>query len=81
MSSAAKVNVMFIMVVALVAPVALLEISAVARFGFAEPYGFFLSIPLAIVSFLLLQFAIGYGVVKGWRSAECRVITVYWGCG
>ncbi|WP_414911255.1 hypothetical protein [Pseudomonas sp. IT-P44] len=71
MSSATKVKAMIIMAAALIVPFALLEIYAVVRFGFAEPYSYLLSVPLGVISFLLLQFAIGYGVVKGW--AVCRM--------
>ncbi|MDR8367757.1 hypothetical protein [Pseudomonas sp. JL3] len=71
MSSAKKVRAMIIIAIALVAPFAMFEIYAVVRFGFAEPYSYLLSVPLGVISFLLLQFAIGYGVVKGW--ATCRM--------
>jgi hypothetical protein len=66
MSSAKAVRAMIIIAIALIAPFALFEIYAVVRFGFAEPYSYLLSVPLGIISFLLLQFAIGLGVVKGW---------------
>ncbi|VVQ34678.1 hypothetical protein PS943_03916 [Pseudomonas fluorescens] len=71
MGSAKTVRAMIIIAIALIAPFALSEIYAVIRFGFAEPYSYLLSVPLGIISFLLLQFAIGYGVVKGWMA--CRM--------
>jgi hypothetical protein len=76
MSSAKKIRAMIIIAIAMIVPFALSEIYAVVRFGFAEPYSYLLSVPLAIISFLLLQFAIGYGVVKGW--AICRMPSNYY---
>lgn len=76
MSSAKTVRAMIIIAIALIAPFALSEIYAVVRSGFAEPYSYLLSVPLGIISFLLLQFAIGYGVVKGW--AVCRMRNNYY---
>jgi hypothetical protein len=72
MSSAKKVSAMIIIAIALIVPFALSEIYVVVRFGFAEPYSYLLSVPLGIISFLLLQFAIGYGVVKGWVNCQMR---------
>jgi hypothetical protein len=76
MSSAKKVRAMMIAALALILPFALFEIYAVARFGFAEPYSYMFSVPLGGVSFLLLQFAIGYGVVKGWVA--CKMPSNYY---
>ncbi|MFL1552447.1 hypothetical protein ACI77I_25745 [Pseudomonas sp. D47] len=76
MSNAKAVRAMIIIAIALIAPFALFEIYAVIRFGFAEPYSYLLSVPLGIISFLLLQFAIGLGVIKGW--ALCRVSDNYY---
>jgi hypothetical protein len=59
-------KILIIIAIALVAPFAVFEFYTVVRFGFSNPYTYLYSIPLAIVSFLLMQFAIGYGVVKGW---------------
>ncbi|WP_454846754.1 hypothetical protein [Pseudomonas farris] len=67
---------MIILALALILPFALFETYVVIRFGFAEPYSYLFSVPLGIVSFLLLQFAIGYGVVKGW--AACRMRSNYY---
>jgi hypothetical protein len=75
MSSAKKVKAMIIIAIAMIVPFALSETYTVVRFGFAEPYSYLLSVPLGISSFLLLQFAIGYGVVKGW--AVCRMPSNY----
>ncbi|APC16866.1 hypothetical protein BLL42_14415 [Pseudomonas frederiksbergensis] len=71
MSSAKKVRAMIILALALIVPFVLFEIYTVVRFGFAEPYSYLFSVPLGIISLLLLQFAVGYGVVKGW--AACRM--------
>jgi hypothetical protein len=68
MNSARKVRIVIIIAIALIAPFTVLEIYAVVRFGFSDPYGYLFSVPLAIISFLLMQFAIGYGVVKGWSA-------------
>lgn len=76
MSSAKKVRAMMIAALALILPFALFEIYAVARFGVAEPYSYVFSVPLGVVSFLLLQFAIGYGVVKGWVA--CKMPSNYY---
>lgn len=76
MSSAKAVRAMIIIALALIAPFALFEIYAVIRFRFAEPYSYLLSVPLGIISFLFLQFAIGLGVVKGWAS--CRIPDNYY---
>jgi hypothetical protein len=60
----------------LILPFALLEVYVVVRFGFSEPYSYWFSIPMDVVSFILLQFAIGYGVVKGW--ADCKMPDNYY---
>lgn len=72
MHSAKKIRAMIILALALISPFALFEAYVVIRFGFAEPYSYLFSVPLGIVSFLLLQFAIGYGVVKGWTVCRMR---------
>lgn len=66
MSYALKVRLMILAAIALVLPFSIFEVYVVCTLGSAEPYSYFLSIPLAIVSFFLLQFALGYSVVKGW---------------
>jgi hypothetical protein len=76
MSNAKKVRAMTIAALVLILPFALFEIYAVVRFGFAEPYSYMFSVPLGVVSFLLLQFAIGYGVVKGWMA--CKMPSNYY---
>jgi len=66
MSFAKKVRVMILLALALVLPFAVFEVYVVTVYGFAEPYSYFFSVPLAVVSFLLVQFVVGYAVVKGW---------------
>ena len=76
MNSAKKVKAMIVLALLLILPFALLEAYVVIRFGFSEPYSYWFSVPMGIVSFLLLQFAIGYGVVKGW--AICKMSNNYY---
>ena len=76
MNSAKKVKTMIVFALFLILPFALLEAYVVIRFGFSEPYSYWFSIPLGGASFLLLQFAIGYGVVKGW--ADCKMPNNYY---
>lgn len=66
MSSAQKVRVMILVALALILPFAIFEAYVVLRFGFSEPYSYWFSVPSGVVSFLVLQFAICYSVVKGW---------------
>ncbi|MFJ4197423.1 hypothetical protein [Pseudomonas sp. NPDC089534] len=63
---ALRVKLMILAAIAFVLPFSIFEVYVVFTSGSAEPYSYFLSIPLAIVSFLLLQLATGYSVVKGW---------------
>jgi hypothetical protein len=68
MSSVRKFKVMIVFALFLILPFALLEVYVVVRFGFSEPYSHWFSVPMGVASFFLLQFAIGYGVVKGWAD-------------
>ncbi|MBX8600676.1 hypothetical protein K5D40_00295 [Pseudomonas cichorii] len=72
MSSANKVKAMIIVALAMVLPFALFEMYVVLRFGVAEPYSYFLSAPLSVISFIVLQVAIGYGFLKGWSTCGMR---------
>jgi len=76
MSSARKVTAILILALVLILPFALFESYVVIRFGFSEPYSYLFSFPMGVVSFLLLQFALGYAVVKGW--AICRMPNNYY---
>jgi hypothetical protein len=66
MIHALRVKLMILAAIALVIPFSVFEIYVVLKFGLSEPYSYFLSVPLAVISFLILQMAIGYSVVKGW---------------
>lgn len=72
MTSARKVKAMIVIALAMVFPFALFEAYLVFRFGVAEPYSYFVSAPLSVVSFVILQLAIGYGFFKGWTACEMR---------
>lgn len=67
MNSARKVRSMIVVAIALIFPFALLEVYVVLKFGFLEPYSYWYSVPSAIISFFVLQFAVCYSCVKGWR--------------
>lgn len=73
--SALVVKVTVILAVAFVLPFALFECYVVARLGMTEPYTYMWSIPLGIISYIFLQFAICYGFVKGWRA--CKMSSQY----
>jgi hypothetical protein len=59
-----------ILAVTFALPFALFEGYVVARLGMTEPYTYMWSIPLGIISYILLQFAICYAFVKGWRASK-----------
>jgi len=62
--------ILIVVAVILIAPFAVFEAYIVFRYGYAEPYSYLFSIPLGMISYFLIQFAIGYGVVKGWASCK-----------
>lgn len=70
MNSAIKVRVLIVLAISLVAPFAVFEAYIVLRYGYAEPYSYIFSIPLGVISYFAIQFAIGYAVVKGWMSCK-----------
>ncbi|WP_217477783.1 hypothetical protein [Stutzerimonas stutzeri] len=70
MNKSIKVSALIGSAVILIAPFAVFEAYIVSRYGYAEPYSYVFSIPLGVISYLLIQFAIGYGVVKGWASCK-----------
>ncbi|MGX0893203.1 hypothetical protein AB7M22_005211 [Pseudomonas sp. ADAK2 TE3594] len=71
-SCAKKVRAIILLALALVLPFAVFEIYVVTVHGFAEPYSYFFSVPLAVVSFLLVQLVVGYAVVKGWALCNMQ---------
>lgn len=75
MSSATKAMILIVVAVILIAPFAVFEAYIVFKYGYAEPYSYVFSIPLGVISYFLIQFAIGYGVVKGW--ANCKMSRNY----
>lgn len=75
MSSATKAMALIILAVSLIAPFAVFEAYIVFRYGYAEPYSYMFSIPMGVASYFLIQFSIGYGVVKGW--ANCKMSRAY----
>ena len=72
MTSAKKVILTIIVALAMILPFALLEVYFLVKSGFSEPYSYFVSVPLAIFSFFILQVALGYGAVKGWSACNMR---------
>ena len=82
MSCALKVKLMIIFAVVLVFPFSVFEIYVVFKLGFVESYSYFLSMPIVVFSFVVLQFAIGFGVVRGWSVCDVRGNYIYlmvWG--
>ena len=77
MSYALKVKLMIVLAVVLVLPFLVFEIYAVFKLGFVEPYSYALSVPMVVFSFVILQFAIGFGVVRGWSVCGMRGNYIY----
>ncbi|WP_308580786.1 hypothetical protein [uncultured Pseudomonas sp.] len=77
MSYALKVKLMIVLAVVLVLPFLVFEIYAVFKLGFVEPYSYALSVPIVVFSFVILQFAIGFGVVRGWSVCDMRGNCIY----
>ena len=59
--------IMFI-ALCLIAPFAILEIYLVVTIGMTEPYSYIWSIPLGIISFVLMQVALALSIVNGWKK-------------
>lgn len=74
-SSVPFIKKLLLTAIVLVAPFSAFEAYFVLSYGYAEPYSYMFSIPLGVISYFLIQFAIGYGVVKGW--ANCRMPSNY----
>lgn len=70
MNSAKKARLLIILATSLVAPFAVFEAYIVLKYGYAEPYSYIFSIPLGVISYIAIQFTIGYAVVKGWMSCK-----------
>ncbi len=77
MSYALKVKSLILLAVVLVLPFSVFEIYAVFKLGYAEPYSYFLSVPIVVFSFVVLQFAIGFSVLKGWSVCGMRGNYIY----
>lgn len=77
MSYALKVKSLILLAVVLVLPFSVFEIYAVFKLGYAEPYSYFLSVPIVVFSFVVLQFAIGFSVLKGWSACGMRGNYIY----
>lgn len=81
MSSVYKVRAMIGIALAMLFPCALFEAYLVFRFGVAEPFSYFIFVPVLIASFVVLQAAIGYAFFKGWAVCDMRgnyIYLVFW---